>query len=446
MFIKTNPQLRQGSAAFPSFMKEVLGVNGGERLDVHLGLWKRNICVLYHDRIKEEVVEFSPDLLRGLSISEHIDFEWMRKRDGFHLGPVLGIVRGTSLENIRPGVLKIMRRWVVDYTSLKGLVIVFPRNEVHVGAEVVTGYGFAGGEGFHAGTYPFPSAVFSRPSPGGERTYRLLDVLTSGRVFNRKGAGKWRFYCALRQDPATEKLVPHTEKYSTDARLVELLDHYSIVYWKRKYGAKGYGMIQMKKEENCYVVTRVLKGEQKKDIFSNTEQFKAYMSGIPDRNRGLIQQGVPYASEGKQVDFRAYVQKDPDSTWKVRGFVGRVARTGSVITNLRYTEKVMNGSDALQQIYKLGRKERKRLEKRVEAACLLAAERLDEAVGHFGDIALDFIINGDKEIYFLEVNANYGHTSLVRIGDAALKHSIYRSPLAYAKSLAGFSNENQPLL
>ncbi|WP_281659055.1 YheC/YheD family protein [Halobacillus sp. Cin3] len=442
MFIKKNAELSQASVAFHPSMKDILGQEGGTSLDVHLGLWKRSTSVFYHNHVNEDVVEFSYDLLHGLTIPEDIDFEWMSEKDGFHLGPVLGILRGTSLENIRPSVLRIMRRWVVDYKNLKGLVIVFPRNGVQSEGESVTGYGFAGLEkGFCMGTFPFPSAVFSRPSAGGERTYRLLDDLTSGRFFNRRGAGKWGFYCALRQDPATEKLVPHTEKYSTDERLMALIDQYTIVYWKRKFGAKGYGMIQMKKEADRYIVTRVLKGEQKQEVFSSEGQLKAYLSDIPDRKRGLIQQGVPYAADGKQVDFRAYVQKDPDSSWKMRGFVGRIARTGSVITNLRYTEKVMKGTDALQQFYGIGKKERARLERKVEAACLLAAARLDEDVGHFGDIALDFIISDKGDLYFLEVNANYGHASLVRIGDESLKHSVYRSPLAYAKSLTGFSGK-----
>ena len=64
---------------------------------------------------------------------------------------------------------------------------------------------------------------------------------------------------------------------------------------------------------------------------------------------------------------------------------------------------------------------------------------LDKNLGHYGDIALDFIVDRIGNVYFLEANANYGHASFGKVKDYELRNSVFRSPMEYAKALSGFS-------
>jgi hypothetical protein len=127
----------------------------------------------------------------------------------------------------------------------------------------------------------------------------------------------------------------------------------------------------------------------------------------------------------------------------VRGIIGRLAKPGSVITNLRYTEKILPGEDALKEFHGYAQKEAETVLSNMNEACIRAAESLDMNIGHFGDVALDFIVDQKGDIYFLEANSNYGHESLGKINDHELRKRVFESPLEYAKALAGFGDRQE---
>lgn len=424
----------------PSF-KQLLHINEGDTIVFHFGSWKKEVRVHYSELREEDEMGVAPELMDPYTIPEDLAYDWYMYGGELYIGPVLGIIRGSSFHKITNYSLKILLRWVTDYKNVKGLVVVFPLSEVKENAESVRGYAFQpntrGGK-WKEGIYPFPTAIFNRPVAGGGRKYRLLDQMTEGKFFNSRGTGKWEFYSALAKRSETRSLVPYTEKYRDLSQLLKLLDHYQVLYLKRRFGARGYGIIQVRKKDHAIEVTKVVKGNQQKNTLTSEEEVKRLFSSLVKKNRYIIQQGVPYEADGKQVDFRGYLQKDGEGVWHLREFIGRLAKPESVITNLRYTEKILSGKEALEEFYGLDNDQIEQVKRKIEKACILAGESLDLYIGHFGDVALDFILDSNERIYFLEVNANYGHSSLRKLKNPMLKELIYKSPMAYAKRLSGF--------
>lgn len=418
-----------------------MNVSEGEKILLHYGNWNREVEIAYSEDIGENRMGISFSLMAPFTVPDDIDFEYRKEGNELHIGPVLGIVRGSDFSHLNRS-RNVLLSWAKDYQNIKGLVVIFPLSEVYEWATSIKGYYYNPNnklKRWEEGTFPFPTAVFNKKTGGVGSKYRnLLEKLTKGRFINSSGTGKWEFFSALFNHPATKSKVPYTEKFNNIEQLIGLLNKYRVLYLKRRYGSKGNGIIQVKKLENCIEVTRVLKDTQKKDQFQTEIELKSFLKGVIGRSGYIIQQGVLYQSDQKQVDFRAYIQKDGSMKWKVRGFIGRLAQPNSVITNIRYTQQILPGKAALKEFYGLDGEAADSFAEKIEEACILAGKSMDINLGHFGDVALDFILDRQGNVYFLEVNAGYGHKIFRKIKDYELRDRIYKSPLEYAKALAGF--------
>jgi hypothetical protein len=437
--------LSEGTILLNPITAEKMNMKEGEKARLYLGVWHIEVLLVLDKETDRDVLKI-PDNLFGFTIPEDIDFEWRKEGRSLFLGPVLGIVRGVSMANINKRSLRILLRWVTPYKKIKGLVVIFPLSEVQEDSTSIKGFCYhPGQEGakWMEGTFPMPDAVFNRPIAGVGNKYHLLEKITEGRFFNSRGTGKWEFYQALLKNPDASSLVPYTEKFKNFEQLFSMLEGYQVLYLKKRFGARGYGIIQLKKTPQAIEVTRVIKGTQIKEFYETEEECIDCLQKIVKKNRYIIQQGVPYENKKKQVDFRGYIQKDSGKGWQVRGFIGRLAIPGSVITNLRYTEKILPGKDALKEFYGYENKAAEKVISKINDACIRAGESLDMNIGHFGDVALDFIVDQKGDIYFLEANSNYGHESLGKINNPELRERLFKSPLAYARALAGFGDRHE---
>ena len=295
----------------PSIAKEI-NVSGGDKINLHFGTWNKELKLGISKELERNTLGIPYGLMDQFTVPEDIDFEWRSEGNNLYIGPVLGIIRGFEFNKISRGSLKILLRWVRDFKNIRGLVIIIPLSEVHEGAQSVKGYYYKPNNKrnpWKEGTFPFPSAVFNRPVAGVGNKYRLLTKLTEGRFFNSTGTGKWEFFSALSNNPAAKSFVPHTEKFKNFEQLSRMLHQYGVLYLKRRFGARGYGIIQIKKSEHLFEVTRVIIGTQKKEQLNSEIELKSLLQSLVKKNRYIIQQGVPYENNQKQVDFRAYIQK-----------------------------------------------------------------------------------------------------------------------------------------
>ncbi len=128
---------------------------------------------------------------------------------------------------------------------------------------------------------------------------------------------------------------------------------------------------------------------------------------------------------------------------KLEDLFVRLAKPNSVVTNLKFAEKILSGKKALKEIYGFNEKDVDQITQKIEESCILAGKSLEKNLGHYGDIALDFILDRQGNVYFLEANTNYGHASFGKIKDHELRDSVFRSPMEYAKALSGFSIKNE---
>ncbi|WP_212773352.1 YheC/YheD family protein [Polycladomyces abyssicola] len=163
------------------------------------------------------------------------------------------------------------------------------------------------------------------------------------------------------------------------------------------------------------------------------------LNQLKDRKTYLIQQAVQMKYGKSPVDFRVYMQKDSRQQWTCKGMVARIAKAGSIVTNLGYLDRLMYPDEAIQKVYQLNHDEAKSLERQIREVCCNVCNTLDRlSVGLYGDVAIDPTVDRNRKVWILEINKKYGCKFLELLGDTHLLREILTGPLKYAKALAGF--------
>lgn len=419
-----------------------------EKVTLQLGMLTHEVTICTNDELDAHTVGIPKRLFAELTLPEDLEFEWELKDKRFVLGPFIGMIRYYNFEKIKLRNLNFLLRWLNDYKNIKGLIYVIPICEIDIKNRFVNGYYYNPNkrkkEQWTYGTFPFPCAAFHRPFLRLGKKYKILTDIIGDTCFNKNEPGKWEFYSWMTENPLTKGFVPYTENLEQMKQIYLLLEKYPMLYLKRRYGGLGNGIYQVRKTDQGF---EVIDNKQQKHSFINRVKMEEHLGNILKKHKYIVQQGVPFQFDGKNIDFRAYLQKDGTMEWKFRGCIARVASSGNITTNIRFTEKLIAGKEALMHLYGYQENTASEKIKKIEEACILCGRSIDQFGGHYGDIALDFIFDHNDNIYFLEANSGYGHKSLALLREPQLRQEIMNSPINYAKALAGFpSTSNKAYL
>ena len=133
------------------------------------------------------------------------------------------------------------------------------------------------------------------------------------------------------------------------------------------------------------------------------------------------------------------MQKDGSQNWDIPGYVVRIAKKGSIVTNLKFVQKIMNGREGIQYVYQLDEQKALELEGKIKGICTKIGNIIDKNYNN-GDVAIDLIIDRDLNIWILEMQQIYAFQSLKIINNEDLFHKVMTAPLKYAKALTNFSS------
>lgn len=156
------------------------------------------------------------------------------------------------------------------------------------------------------------------------------------------------------------------------------------------------------------------------------------------KQKYLIQQAIPFSIEESLIDFRLYLQKDKEKQWGSPGMMARVGKKGSIITNANHRIDILPSHYALARYYGLTNKQIFSLQNEMTNICKKAAKYIEECGHHLGDLAFDLVVDQDLKIWILEFQGGYGAEIKERNMPKKLYEKLMKTPLEYAKALAGF--------
>ncbi|UOE95863.1 YheC/YheD family protein [Alkalihalobacillus sp. LMS39] len=409
----------------------------GKRM-FYFGLWKKELTVNILTDLSEGMIGLSRNLKEEVFIPD-LDYEISVDEKQVNVGPVIAyLVSNRFIQK-----LDVIKERIENAVPVKGLLILSTVSRINVEDETMEGYYFQPGSKkeesqWKEGNFKYPASIFKRvpvPSNIDEHLYEK----TNGRIFNSNFFNKWEMWEWLHPDPVIRKHLPTTKEVNRIDDLYNMLDIYPAIYLKPKEGSGGKGIIQVKYDGQFYQISSK---QEKHEKVENLEGHRKIKKIMKKKSKYMIQQGVPLTHDSRNVDFRLYMQKDETQQWKCSGFIARFAVPGSVTTNMRYLDYLMEGSEALRKLFRLDEKEITELEQKIETICLRACQLLDKQ-GCFGDIAIDFILDQNQHLWILEMNKRYGYKSLSLIGNSEFHNKIISNPFLFAYSLAGFKAENK---
>ncbi|MGJ9381564.1 YheC/YheD family protein [Salipaludibacillus sp. CF4.18] len=434
MYIKWIATNKIDEIYFPNIFRKGI-ISSSEKITFHFGSWEKELIIQYSNILPNDTIGISENIKNDTSIPDQLDYEMNLTETNLNLGPVvLYLVSNRLLK-----CLDKLKDRIERYVPLNGLIIISNSLGVNIEEQTINGYYFQPkSETNHSilreGIFPYPGAVFKRAIIPPHIDKDLYEK-TKGRVFNSKFFTKWEMWEWLSSDRTIQNNLPYTKELTTLEDINDMLAEYHSIYLKPKKGSSGKGIIKIENDNGFYQITN------DKCILARLENIKDHplIEGISNKKKHyMIQQGVPVHYDSRSVDFRCYMQKDETTRWKCSGYLGRFAVPGSITTNLQNLDYLLQGPEALKQIFDLDENQVRLLEQKIERVCLKACQLLDQH-GCYGDIAIDFIVDRDLHVWILEMNKRYGYRSFSILEDPELFGEIICNPFLYASALAGFS-------
>jgi glutathione synthase/RimK-type ligase-like ATP-grasp enzyme len=404
---------------------------------IKFGNWLQEFTIKQNNALSENELGFAKKHLSFL-IPENVGFDIKVEDNVIHIGPFIAFIVKKKIDQLSLKTLEHYKELYHLYEENPHFVLICSGDKIDTINKKITGYYYtqepkSKGK-WVKGDFPYPDSVFKKTRIPAEKELDLRKA-TGEKLFNTSFLSKLDFWKACSKDVEVKKYLPETKRFKSVEDLGEMLTKFQTVYLKPAKGMQGNGIFVIQEEpDGIYLINN--KKDRKK--YTTLEDIMDALERFLPKQVYILQQGVPTIYKNKKYDFRLYFQKNYEKKWICQGSVGRVAQEGSIITNLKQVAHIANGEKTLQIIYKVDERKAKRIMNDTIEACKSVCKMIDQESGHFGDIALDLIIDENYKPWVLEVNTLYGKKSLNITKDVELKKKLYITPFEYAAALAGF--------
>ncbi|KAB2954200.1 YheC/YheD family protein [Heliorestis acidaminivorans] len=282
---------------------------------------------------------------------------------------------------------------------------------------------------------PFPKVVYDRYFNLG-KGWRA--ALYCRRNFGKKGvsifnpvvADKFKIHCQLNKDQEIALHIPETYLFKgVESEQRQLLNLWDKAYLKPVLGTKGEGIIRIShngKNGKIYIE----EARKSRGNWASGRKAIIFLQSLTKNKKYIIQKAIePLRWNDKIFDLRVLVQRGGEGNWQITGMAARQASNG--ITCNLHTGASAISLDSLwdDKVITITQEE-------IEKLSLKIAQRLTAHYPSLGELGLDFLVDQDNKLWFLEANARPGRIIFQKIGDEEKRLMAVRRPLEYAKYLA----------
>lgn len=214
----------------------------------------------------------------------------------------------------------------------------------------------------------------------------------------RRIASKTTKQRVLEQHAIISQHIPPTSIFSED-ELEQMLNSHSMVYVKPNVGSGGFNVIKVEKTSEGYSFQTgrtVVTATTYSDLFT---KLKSSMK----KKTYIIQKGIDMLTvNGAPVDYRVKYVKEGRS-WRYKSVVGRIARSGLIVTNLHQGGRMVRGMTALKATLGSQATDKKREMKYLTE---LSTRVLVSRFPGLSTLGFDYGIDKEGKIWIFEVNTN----------------------------------------
>lgn len=237
-------------------------------------------------------------------------------------------------------------------------------------------------------------------------------------------------YTNLLQKKKVSRYLPETEWFKEEKQLKSFLQRHSKVYLKAARGGRGRSVLSI---ERIGSDEYQFKHYRDDDLFTGNLDFKELFIFIKlffKKRPFIMQKGIDLLKiDNSNIDFRAELQRNGKGKLSILGITARtgvknspITTHSSALTVEHFLEKNLYSPEEIDVLIK-----------RFQTFLFEIYHALEEVYGPFGEIGIDFGLDTNGDIWFIEPNAKSAKVSLYKAYDEETFFQAFLNPLEYAK-------------
>lgn len=392
----------------------------------------------------------SKNIASKLSLHSGLTTNLLIKNNILCLGPLIGTFTDSTSVRLaseqRPG--NKLRNLSLANKDAGTIIYFFSVDDYNNEDEKILGtfYNYIS-QRFEKRLFPLPDILYDRgggilksQKAASEYIRQSIESNENVKIFNpRYFFDKLDVHNKLIRYKELSKYLPETIPYKNINDLISMFDKYPILYIKDRIGNRGLGVTRVRKYPNGNFELSYFQKEFYKYGFDSFDKLVGKLDELYKNKRAIIQCSidVPNINKGN-VDIRATVQRDGIGHLSVIACPVRVGNPGCPITSTRSGSEVFTFENFFRKFYNYSEDEISTLKDRVNEFLLTTYKCIEDLYGTFGEIGIDFALDNNKNIWFIECNAKPGKDTVYLSYDEATVKKAFLNPLEYSKYLCGF--------
>ncbi|MGE5416670.1 MAG: YheC/YheD family protein [Acidobacteriota bacterium] len=391
-------------------------------------------------------VNVSAKLAHALNLPGGITMNIAKTAHGLRIGPLFGVLTKEYLDAERSFGPQdtYYRKLLYAVRNVNGYGYVFTPQAIDWGKKRIQGWvlGPDMNSPWKRCWLPFPDVCYNRyfRKDRGLYSQEILARLAKHGIksFNYPLGTKWSVQQMLEGQRDIRNHLPETRIMEKGANIEEMSTKHKVLYIKPVLGYQGQGVTRVIRENKKYICRST--GETTDTILKSAGEVLRKARGTRKAPM-LIQQGIECPNYEGHFDFRVLVQKNYQGHWEVTGMAVRVGAPNQITSNLH------TGGHAVRTEYLLAElgytpQEISMIIAELTNLSIQIAGYLEMTVIDIAEIGLDFIIDDDRKVWFLEANSKPGRRVFGEIDAQHLRKLSIIRPAQYACHLAGFTRRD----
>lgn len=310
--------------------------------------------------------------------------------------------------------------------------------ELQPGASETTGYVMNGNGEYQKNTIPKPLVIHNRGYHCTSAAKRQIKSLRDEGLilFNEWNQyGKFKIHKLLAESEDLRPHLPETVRFN-QSNMLEMMGKHREIIIKPSSGTFGKrNMKATRRNDSEWLLSYPQKDRWLEEMFP-AELLPMKIDSLVTSGMYIIQERIQLAEyNNNPFDLRVSVQRNGDGEWQVTGVVGKVAKTGSFVTNVARGGTCFALEDILSNL------DEKQVVADVEALSLKVAKQLGSQITNLADIGLDVGITIDGFPMFIECNARDLRLSFRHALMFETWRETYITPISYGKYLLSKRND-----
>ncbi|UMZ72748.1 YheC/YheD family protein [Natranaerofaba carboxydovora] len=432
------------SITAPKKIKKLLDNNNPKVLKVSTQKTK----VTCYENNTENVIGIPNKIAKQMGLSNRIQTNLMVKNNKLSIGPVIGVfvsngrVRKAKKQHPHFRILEMAKA----NKESNAVLYFFSIKDMDFSGKKIRGtYYNEETNRFEEKIFPYPDILYDRGGGTLKSQKKLsqdirkeleensnLQKINSSYFFD-----KWDVFKNLSQYTKMSSYLPKTTLYNNHQDLQTMLQSHNCIFIKNCTSNNSTGVARVTKLSSNNYELSYFKEEILTKNFSSVDDLQNEINKMFEGSRIIIQTAINVlqVNDYCNVDMRAEVQRNGKNELELGPIFARIGETNSPVTSTRAGGSVYPLDSFLIDHFSYSKTRVDKTIENIETFLLTTFKYIEDIYGPFGEIGIDFALDKDLNIWFIECNAKPGKDTLYLASDDESVYRSFSNPLKYGKFL-----------